>query len=267
MQAWHALAPAATIHLSMTLCGGQCFRWRKTPRGTWVGVVRDNAYELCNPREVVLEHGAGKGGKEGVSAAMSLPFQVTSSSSRTSSSTVAGISSPAETLWFRCLNKVPTDSAAVEQQVMFLRHYLALDIDLEKMWRRWTKENPMGNHPLVRALISCGLSDLPVSIRHLRQDLHETLLTFLCSQNNNIQRITGLVERLAASYGDFLCEYNMATGDVRHIPGGGHGAGNLRKRSTRDEWTALYSLPSMAQLAKAKEEELKALALDIEAGI
>ena len=43
-------------------------------------------------------------------------------------------------------------------------------------------------------------------IRLLRQDPVETLLSFVCSAANAIPRITAAVERLAALYGDQVCE-------------------------------------------------------------
>ena len=41
-------------------------------------------------------------------------------------------------------------------------------------------------------------------IRVLRQEPFETLITFIISQNNNIKRITGIVERLCESFGEPL---------------------------------------------------------------
>lgn len=41
-------------------------------------------------------------------------------------------------------------------------------------------------------------------IRVLRQPLFETLISFIISQNNNIPRISGIIERLCRSFGDEL---------------------------------------------------------------
>ncbi|MDR0396446.1 MAG: 8-oxoguanine DNA glycosylase [Oscillospiraceae bacterium] len=40
-------------------------------------------------------------------------------------------------------------------------------------------------------------------LRVLRQDLWETIVSFICSQNNNIPRITGMLERVCAACGGF----------------------------------------------------------------
>ncbi|MDR1600299.1 MAG: 8-oxoguanine DNA glycosylase [Oscillospiraceae bacterium] len=42
-------------------------------------------------------------------------------------------------------------------------------------------------------------------LRMLRQELWETLVSFICSQNNNIPRITGMLNRLCEACGGFPC--------------------------------------------------------------
>lgn len=39
-------------------------------------------------------------------------------------------------------------------------------------------------------------------IRVLRQEPFETLISFIISQNNNIKRITGIIDRLCESFGE-----------------------------------------------------------------
>lgn len=45
-------------------------------------------------------------------------------------------------------------------------------------------------------------------IRMLRQDPVECLFSFICSSNNHISRIQGMVERLCGALGTPLCELN-----------------------------------------------------------
>ncbi|RHW72744.1 8-oxoguanine DNA glycosylase [Trypanosoma brucei equiperdum] len=260
MRDWHALAPSAAIHLPMTLCGGQCFRWRRTPRGTWVGVVRHTAYELCDPLKMSIAKPEQKKARKTASFLSPLSLAATAAPPFISSADVSATGQPsADLLWFRCLNCDLRSESDAREQTLFLRHYLALDVDLQKMWLRWTADNPMKSHPLVKCLTPCGSTDLPVSIRHLRQDLHETLLGFLCSQNNNVPRITSLMERLSISYGDYLCDYNVVTGDVRHAAHCGNVKGKPSEQNDGGGWIALHALPSMDQLAAATEESLRAL--------
>ena len=46
-------------------------------------------------------------------------------------------------------------------------------------------------------------------VRILRQDPTENLFAHICSSNNTISRISGMVEKLCSAYGQFLLEVNM----------------------------------------------------------
>ena len=70
-------------------------------------------------------------------------------------------------------------------------------------------------------------------IRILRQDLWETIISFIISANNNIPRIKGIIERMAAKYGEEI-EYNGKK---------------------------YYTFPSMETLGTASIEDLRALGL------
>ena len=43
-------------------------------------------------------------------------------------------------------------------------------------------------------------------VRQLRQDPVETLFTFICSSNNNIQRISSMVDKLCMTYGQHIAQ-------------------------------------------------------------
>ena len=70
-------------------------------------------------------------------------------------------------------------------------------------------------------------------IRILQQDLWEMIITFLISQQNNISRIRGCVERLCEAYGE-------------------------KKTSGEKEY---YAFPTPEQLAGASEEDLRKLGM------
>lgn len=76
--------------------------------------------------------------------------------------------------------------------------------------------------------------------RTLRQDPVECLFSFICSSNNHISRIQGMVEKLCSTYGTPLKLDN----GVEAIP--------LPE-------VAFYAFPSLAQLSLATEEELRDL--------
>jgi len=46
-------------------------------------------------------------------------------------------------------------------------------------------------------------------VRLLRQDPVETLFTFICSSNNNIQRISSMVDKLCMTYGQRIARVDI----------------------------------------------------------
>ena len=76
----------------------------------------------------------------------------------------------------------------------FWSRYFALDVDYPALLARYQAGN--------RRLAAC-VAENP-GIRVLRQPFFETLCTFILSQNNNIPRIRGLVERLCTLCGSPL---------------------------------------------------------------
>lgn len=80
-------------------------------------------------------------------------------------------------------------------------------------------------------------------IRILKQDLWETIVSFIISQNNNIPRIKGCIEKLAENFGDEICDLDEQVIDL--------GAGNRR-------W---FSLPEPQVLASLTVEDLEPVRL------
>lgn len=80
-----------------------------------------------------------------------------------------------------------------------INSYLRLDVDLKKEYAEWKKAH---KH------FASNVSDVENYIAQLNQDVVENIFSFICSQNNNISRISSLVEKLCTNYGDLICEYN-----------------------------------------------------------
>lgn len=102
--------------------------------------------------------------------------------------------------------------------------YFDLDADYEKYI---DAINPRDSYLVQAAEAGRG-------IRILRQDLWEMIITFLISQQNNITRIRGCVERLCQHYGKHL---------------------------KAEDGTEYYAFPTPEELVKATEEELRALGM------
>ncbi|NXS14409.1 OGG1 lyase, partial [Neodrepanis coruscans] len=76
-----------------------------------------------------------------------------------------------------------------------LRDYFQLDVGLSALYRSWEAADP---------LFRKVAEDFP-GVRVLRQDPVECLLSFICTSNNHISRITAMIERLCQAFGPRLC--------------------------------------------------------------
>ena len=77
------------------------------------------------------------------------------------------------------------------------KEYLDLELDYGKI-----RDDISKLHPILEE--ACAYAP---GIRILRQEPWEALCTFIISQNNNIKRIKGIVERLCESFGDRIEDY------------------------------------------------------------
>jgi len=78
----------------------------------------------------------------------------------------------------------------------FLKDYFQFDIDVSKLYEEWSEKDK--NFSKLKTNFS--------GIRMLRQDPVENLFSFICSQNNNISRISKLVDKLCENYGSVVAE-------------------------------------------------------------
>ena len=101
----------------------------------------------------------------------------------------------------------------------FIREYLDLDLDYGLIKRELAVRDP-----ILDEAIYAGSG-----IRIMKQDLWETLISFIVSQNNNIPRIKGCIEKLCSIFGEPICEY---------------------------EGKMYYSFPSVERLAAATADEI-----------
>ena len=102
-----------------------------------------------------------------------------------------------------------------------LNDYFQLDINLPELYQEWCKRDPVFKQ----------VASNVHGFRLLRQDPVENLFSFICSSNNNIERISNMVEVLCKKYGERI---NEVGGVVYH------------------------SFPPVARLAESKVElELK----------
>ena len=96
------------------------------------------------------------------------------------------------------------DNAPMEDYDLWY-NYLDLQLDYGKI-----RDSISNIHPVLKEA-----SAYAPGIRILRQDPWEALCTFIISQNNNIKRIKGIVERLCENFGEklFQGEYTFPTAE------------------------------------------------------
>ncbi|EGN93300.1 hypothetical protein SERLA73DRAFT_189864 [Serpula lacrymans var. lacrymans S7.3] len=85
----------------------------------------------------------------------------------------------------------PTQQAVKETETLaWLRDYFQLEVDLVELYDQWSARDAVFDN--LRSRFS--------GIRMLRQDPWENLISFICSSNNNISRITKMVQSLCKQY-------------------------------------------------------------------
>lgn len=89
------------------------------------------------------------------------------------------------------------DNTTAEEFENIWKDYLDLELDYGKI-----RAEISGLHPVLKE--ACAYAP---GIRILRQEPWEALCTFIISQNNNIKRIKGIVERLCESFGEKTDDY------------------------------------------------------------
>ncbi|CAN0455077.1 unnamed protein product, partial [Ectocarpus sp. 12 AP-2014] len=153
---------------------------------------------------------------------------------------------PCTTL-FRSLSAVSTDGDAKAAAALAttLREYFFLRTPLASLYQRWSEGDPR------MAAVASSIS----GVRVVRQDPVECIFSFICSSNNNIPRITGMLGKLRRTYGDLLLNVGK---------GGLAATGALGNTTECEEWAKLplelHSFPTVDALAtRATEADLRAM--------
>lgn len=82
------------------------------------------------------------------------------------------------------------------EELEVVRQYFQLDVSLARLYRHWSSVDPHFQK----------VAQKFQGVRLLRLDPVECLFSFICSSNNNITRITGMVERLCQAFGPQLLQ-------------------------------------------------------------
>ncbi|KAK5946039.1 8-oxoguanine glycosylase ogg1 [Knufia obscura] len=79
-----------------------------------------------------------------------------------------------------------------------LQHYLNLGPNLEQLYKQWSQNDKNFQKKAPKF----------TGVRILRQDAWEALIGFICSSNNNIIRISQMVDKLCTHYGRFIAAWD-----------------------------------------------------------
>ncbi|XP_040921621.1 N-glycosylase/DNA lyase [Toxotes jaculatrix] len=196
---WRSLAcTKSELRLDLTLACGQSFRWRETAEGHWTGVMGGRLWTLTQTDDTLWYHvykhqdGQKWGSDRKRRAGISLQGENQGKS---------------EKRFKGALKKEEEELVAVnsvqdtEEEEEMLRDYFQLHVNLDKLYREWGAADPHFKQ----------ISDIFTGVRMLRQDPTECLFSFICTSNNHISRIQGMVERLCQALGTPLCQLDQTS--------------------------------------------------------
>ena len=127
-----------------------------------------------------------------------------------------------------------------KMSLALVREYLQLDTKMQDLARSWIEQ-------CVRMKV---VYEVLGGIRILRQDPWECLISFICSSNNNIKRITLMLSRIRTKYGRPICALEYETDEEG-------GTGSWRVVSTIEQAKQTHS-----DILRTPQRELQSLDSD-----
>ncbi|XP_068453590.1 N-glycosylase/DNA lyase [Clinocottus analis] len=188
---WRSLACARSeLRLDLTLTCGQSFRWRETAEGHWTGVMGGRVWTLTQTDDTLWYHVYRRSDgerKRKRRAGVSLKMENQSGERSTGAL-------PKE-------EEEPVEVTPGQEEEEMLRDYFQLNVRLGDLYRHWGAADPHFQR----------IADVFTGVRMLRQDPTECLFSFICTSNNHISRIHGMVERLCQALGAPLCRLDQTS--------------------------------------------------------
>ncbi|XP_034445825.1 N-glycosylase/DNA lyase-like [Hippoglossus hippoglossus] len=182
---WRSLACSKSeLRLELTLACGQSFRWKETAQGHWTGVMGGRVWTLTQTEDTLWYHVYNNPGGRGRGP--------------------AGGSSPGDSESERRLKgavKKEEEVTDTEEEEQMLRDYLQLSVNLSELYTHWQTVDPHFRQ----------IADIFTGVRMLRQDPTECLFSIICTSNNQISRIQGMVDRLCQNLGAPLCQLEQTS--------------------------------------------------------
>jgi N-glycosylase/DNA lyase len=217
--------PPAELRPSATLTIGQCFHWR-------VIEPNDNPARSTLPTSAWGTHDS----TEWVGI-----LRISNSNHSDAHSIVVSLQETPDTTLYRVLHAPPlvTTTNNVER---ILHDYFQLDTPLGPLYREWSQAD---------SIRLAKIAECIPGVRIVNQDPWECLVSFLCSSNNNIPRITKMLKAIRETYGTPLVTIGEET--LYSFPS----CEELRNRATEQDlrdigmgYRAKYLIQTMETLAE-----------------
>ncbi|XP_070531601.1 N-glycosylase/DNA lyase-like [Ptychodera flava] len=185
----------AELRLDIVLACGQSFRWKEIKPGLWRSVLAKKVWTLKqNDNELFYQIHCGHELETPTDDKHEVKtFSKPKKAQKQGNSDNHGTRVKKEVL--------PPGDLYFSNAESTLFDYFQLQTSLGELYKKWSSAD--ANFRQVAADFT--------GIRMLRQDPTENLFAFICSSNNNISRISGMVERMCEKYGDKLCELDGQT--------------------------------------------------------
>ncbi|XP_029579588.1 N-glycosylase/DNA lyase isoform X1 [Salmo trutta] len=194
-KSWHSLACSRSeLRLDLTLGCGQSFRWRETGDGHWTGVMGGRVWTLTQTDDTLWYHTYNSPNAIGGDGRKRRAGSLLQGSGKRSK----GVIEVKEEEEGEPVAVTPDPDRKEEE---LLNDYFQLKVKLGDLYRDWGAADPHFN----------SIAKIFTGVRMLRQDPTECLFSFICTSNNHISRIQGMVERLCQSLGTPLCQLDQTS--------------------------------------------------------
>lgn len=224
--------PFDELRPSATLTTGQCFHWKAVERLATTAATSESMEEATMKSKKKKKVSAW--GSHNATEWIGTLRDYDRSSPKSSNSIVLSIRETPTTTLYRVLYKPPEYSSDRVRQFLYSYFQLTSRPSLKELYDQWSNE--------------CGrLSQIAKCIpgvRIISNDPFECLMSFICSSNNNIPRITKMLNAIRKQYGE-----ELITTTTTAISGG--------EEEDNDDET-FYSFPSLQTLVdNATEQDLR----------
>lgn len=223
--------PLSELNIDISLGMGQCFNW-KAMNTTSGGKVYVGHVPGINHTPVALKYADNSTYFALISEAIDTSIERSTSSS-ISTSTTDTRESDKTTLSHSLLPLSLTAPVGFSDAtaVKFIRAYFQMEYSLTECYREWADGGVTGDgsgnggfeggandrisSSSSSSRVSSGCPRMKLITAHLvgarvcRQDPWECLISFICSSNNNIKRITLILERFRRLFGVYICTLLM----------------------------------------------------------